>query len=161
MRYHSFANHVLIYRPCKLSDINDCVLKINQNLCRINKWASHNALGFNLKKSEVVVVFRILLDTSTFPKIVLDGIGINYVHAAKNLGIIFNQRLIIGKLYGMLCKLWTMQHFTPLRIRILMVKIYVMPSLLYGCEIFVNYGYGSRQETTSIILLTFLFHVHG
>lgn len=66
------------------------------------------------------------------------------VNSAKNLGITFNSTLtwsnhindLLGKTYGMLRNLWATQHFTPQNIRMLLAKTYLIPRLLYGCEIF-------------------------
>ena len=34
--------------------------------------------------------------------------------------------------------LWTTQYFTPIKIRMLLAKQYLIPTLLYGCELFSN-----------------------
>lgn len=73
---------------------------------------------------------------------------------AKNLGIVFNKvltwdnhiNIVVGKLYGMLRALWCSQYFTPHHIRLLLVKTYLMPSLLYGCEIFANCGSACKHK---------------
>ena len=36
----------------------------------------------------------------------------------------------------MLRSLWTTQYFTPFKIRLLLAKTYLVPTLLYGCELF-------------------------
>ena len=38
----------------------------------------------------------------------------------------------------MLRTLWVTQSYTPLKIRMLLAKTYLLPTLLYGCEIYAN-----------------------
>lgn len=45
---------------------------------------------------------------------------------------------VIGKVYGMLRSLWTTQYFTPTKIRLLLAKTYLLPTMLYGCELYAN-----------------------
>lgn len=69
---------------------------------------------------------------------------IKFVQSYKNLGVIFNDELTwtthinstSGKVHGMLRNLWAVQTSTPLQIRMLLAKTYLIPTLLYGCEIF-------------------------
>ena len=80
------------------------------------------------------------------PKISLNQNEIAYVETAKNLGVTFNNNLTwnnhilstIAKVYGMIRVLRVTQQFTPVKIRLLLAKTYLIPKLLYGCEIFSN-----------------------
>ena len=44
----------------------------------------------------------------------------------------------VGKIYGMLRNLWVVKCSTPFKIRMLLAKTYLIPVLLYGCEIYAN-----------------------
>ena len=76
----------------------------------------------------------------------LNNTKIEVVNKVRNLGVTFNKNLTwtdhvngkIGHVYNMLRHLWLTQHCTPFRIRMLLAKTYLVPTLLYGCEIFVN-----------------------
>lgn len=78
--------------------------------------------------------------------IILGGSKIDIVDTAKNLGVTFNKTLTwsdhinqaSGRTYGMLRSLWATQHFTPLKVRILLAKTYLLPALLYASEIFTG-----------------------
>ena len=67
---------------------------------------------------------------------------IEIVKSSKNLGIVLNNNLtwshhinaLVGQVYVKLRTLWSVQYFTPLNIRLLLAKTYLIPSLTYGCE---------------------------
>lgn len=71
---------------------------------------------------------------------------IEFVDSTKNLGVTFNNKLtwsshinsIVGRIYGMLRNLWAVKYSTPLKIRLLLAKTYLIPVLLYGSEIYAN-----------------------
>ena len=67
---------------------------------------------------------------------------IDYVESATNLGIVFNDRFSWSShtsvIVGMLRNLWTVIDSTPFAIRKQLDKTYLIPVLLYGCEIFAN-----------------------
>ncbi|XP_075149584.1 uncharacterized protein LOC142223585 [Haematobia irritans] len=46
----------------------------------------------------------------------------------------------------MLRNLWTSQSYTPLNIRILLVRTYILPTLLYGAEIFAGCEANSKKK---------------
>ena len=51
----------------------------------------------------------------------------------------------------MLRSLWITQSFTPLNIRMQLAKTYLIPSLLYGCEVFVNPDSSSMLSLTRLL----------
>lgn len=90
--------------------------------------------------------------------ITINGQVIQVVSSVKNLGVLFNESLtwnnhinsIVGSTYNKLRTLWTSQSFTPLKIRQLLAKTYLMPSLLYGCEVFSNCDSTSRRKLNTV-----------
>ena len=80
------------------------------------------------------------------PEVLVDNNAVKFIKHVKNLGIIFDQNLSwimhvnkkIGCVYGMLRTLWVTKSFTPINIRMLLAKTYLLPTLLYGCEIYAN-----------------------
>ena len=143
---HLYADDVQLYNSCLLDDINDRINKINDDLKSVIKWASGNGLSLNPNKSKVIIISRQKIDYSVIPDIRLSASVIEYVSKVRNLGLIFNRDLswtdhinsASGKVYGMLRTLWVTQSFTPQHIRMLLAKTYLMPTLLYGCEIYAN-----------------------
>lgn len=143
-KIHMYADDVQIYLGAKLDSIDDAVREVNYDLQKIQDWASANGLCLNPLKSKCLVIHGRTRKHNFDVNIVLNGRQIKVVQSVKNLGIIFNNTLtwsnhinsIVGATYGKLRALWATQSFTPQRIRLLLAKSQLMPSLLYGCELF-------------------------
>ena len=103
----------------------------------------------NPSKSKCIVISRNKIEYESLPNVILNDCIIEYVDKVRNLGLIFNRKLswtdhitsIVGKVYGMLRTLWVNQCYTPVKIRTMLVKSYLLPTLLYGCEIYANCDY--------------------
>lgn len=149
-----YADDVQLYISCEPSNAVDCVRKLNQDLESINKWASANGLCLNAKKSKAMVIGKAFYIPLSLPLIQIDNVTLEVVDTAKNLGMIFNKELnwsnhinaVCGKTYAMLRNLWRTQYFTPLDVRMLLAKTYLLPTLLYGCELFSNCDSSSKQK---------------
>lgn len=143
---HMYADDVQLYINCDKKSLSDCVVMLNKDLQCVHDWASKNGLCLNPSKSKCLVIAKRAFDLSILPKVILNNLAIEFVDSAKNLGIIFDRTLswnrhinsTIGKVYSMLRILWITQYFTPQKIRMLLAKTYLLPILLYGCEIFAN-----------------------
>lgn len=141
-----YADDVQIYSSTSINDINMCVDNINHDLANVYNWAVINGLCINPLKSKCIFL-------SKHNRTVIDNIQlkintdiIEFVDSSKNLGVIFNNKLtwsnhinsVVGRIYGMLRNLWAVKYSTPLKIRMLLAKTYLIPVLLYGCEIYAN-----------------------
>lgn len=143
---HLYADDVQIYISTDRSNIDHCIRKLNEDLKRIHSWATGNGLCINPNKSKCMVITPRTMKLDIVPQISLSNEQLEIVTSTKNLGIIFNNTLTwsdhinsaSGKIYCMLRTLWKTQYFTPLKIRQLLAKSYLIPKLLYGCEIFSN-----------------------
>lgn len=141
-----YADDVQLYASCKVTSINECIQTLNQELERVFIWATANGLSINPQKSKCIVIKKKLLETGPIPNIHLNNQQINTVDHVKNLGIMFNTTLTwtnhinyaCGRTYSMLRTLWKTQHCTPVKIRMLLAKTYLLPTLLYGCELFAS-----------------------
>ena len=140
-----YADDVQIYTSCFPNSMSNCVNSINCCLKNISAWAKRNKLQLNPKKTKFIVISIRKLNKENI-NIELDNDKIELVDKVRNLGVIFNEKLTwsdhinmkIGQVYNMLRSLWMTQSFTPLNIRLQLAKTYLIPCLLYGCEIFVN-----------------------
>ena len=141
-----YADDVQIYISCTPTSADKCVNDLNNDLNKIYKWATANSLTINPVKSKCIVIGKNSNLPIVNPLIVLNNQRIEIVKSAKNLGIILNQNLtwtnhvnsICGRTSSMLRSLYNLQYCTPIKIRVLLVKSYIMPVLLYGCELFSN-----------------------
>lgn len=149
-----YADDVQLYTSCSNALIDQCIIFINQQLQRIYTWATANGLGINPKKSKCIVIQKRLSKLNIIPNIFINNQKIEIVKSAKNLGIFFNDTLTwsnhinyaCGRTFSMTRTLWQTHHCTPLRIRILLAKTYLMPVLLYGCELFAKCDAASKRK---------------
>lgn len=146
--FHMYADDVQLYNFCNIDDVPLCVERINKDLNRVYNWALANGLSINPLKSKYLLISKsrnnVVLGCNLSIK--LGNSEIHSVPTASNLGITFNDRLtwsehinlVVGRVYGMLRNLWIIKDSTPFNIRMLLAKTYLVPTLLYGCEIFAN-----------------------
>jgi len=142
---HMYADDVQLYSSCKINSMCQCVVNINNDLRAVTNWARENDLCLNPAKTKYIVISRKPVDTCDI-RLYIDDIEIELVQKAKNLGIIFNSKLsfddhinlTVAKTYGMLRSLCVAQHYTPQKTRLLLAKTYLLPKLMYGCELFAN-----------------------
>lgn len=155
---HMFADDVQLFMCCPLDMISSAIQLINEDLEVIQQWALKHNLSLNPSKSKTLCIYKHQLDTSTFPPILLGQSSIEYVHKAKNLGIIFNDTLTwtdhvaatIGKVYNGIRLLWSTQSSLPTKTKMLLVKSLLLPILLYGCEVFCHVDYNTRRKLNVI-----------
>ena len=141
-----YADDVQLYSSCASANVNEKVTAINEDLTAVYQWACGNGLCLNPTKSQAIIIFRFNIDYNNVPCLVFNDCVVNYVDKVRNLGIIFNRELswsshincVVGKVYGMLRTLWVTQNFTPFQIRMTLAKMYLLPTLMYGCEIYAN-----------------------
>ncbi|XP_065358619.1 uncharacterized protein LOC135952544 [Calliphora vicina] len=109
-------------------------------------WAMKNGLCLNPQKSKCLLIHNKTLKPNIENDIRINNEKIAIVQSAKNLGLVFNNNLswsnhiqsLVSQTYLKLRTLWITQFYTPLRIRILIAKTYLIPGLIYGCELFAN-----------------------
>ncbi|XP_075152138.1 uncharacterized protein LOC142226129 [Haematobia irritans] len=168
-QFHIYADDVQICLNCKKSNLTDGVDKLNNDLEAINNWAAENQIYINPKKSNLVVLNGRTSDIDLRGHQVKIGSQIIVqVSKAKNLGIIFNKTLTwndqvvaaTGKVLRMLRTLYKTQNFTPLHIRSLLAKSYLMPVLLYGSELFTKCDARSKHRL-DVAYKAILRHVYG
>lgn len=141
---HMYADDVQIYISSNTKLLRDCVRNLNDDLASIACWAKNNGLSLNPQKSQCVVISNRAVSISTDIEISLLGSKLNILKSVKNLGVIFNNRLkwddhvnsAVGKTYGVLRNIYLSHKFTPYNIRLILAKTYLIPKLLYSCEIF-------------------------
>ena len=140
-----YADDVQIYTSCSPSVLSICVYRINECLKSVYSWAQNNQLSLNPLKTKCIVLSRRNFDYQNI-QVTLASPQIELVSRVRNLGLYFNNNLTwvdhinirIGQVYNMLRNLWQTQSFTPCNIRLQLAKAYLIPTLLYGCELFVN-----------------------
>ena len=118
-------------------------MKLNQDIDNIFKRATANGLWLKENKSKAIIIVKVFLLSNLLPPLIVGDSSIALAQCAKNLGIIFKSQVswpnhvntICGKTYVMWRYLCMTQSFTPFNIRMLLAKAYIIPILLYGCEL--------------------------
>lgn len=151
---HIYADDVQLYLGSDENNLEEGVRKMNDDLQKIFAWVSNNSLTLNASKSKCLIISRKKHNFVNTPPILLNKEEIQVVDKGKNLGIVFNNTLswkdhitiATGKTFGMLRTLYRTQAYTPQHIRELLAKTYLLPKLLYGCELFVNCDSWSKRR---------------
>lgn len=167
-KIHMYADDVQVYLSSSLSSINECIDKINIDLSKIQVWAKGNGLYLNPLKSKCLVISKKSVKPVVLNDLLINGQKICIVPTSKNLGIIFNSTLtwsnhinsIVAQAYIKLRSLWATQSFTPLNIRLLLAKSYVIPALLYGCELFASCDSVSKRRL-NVVFNNIVRYVYG
>lgn len=140
-----YADDVQLYLSSNKASIRNKVQELNDDLNKIFTWATANGLRLNPRKSKCIIIAKksIVVDEIN---IFLGDSKIDVVNTVRNLGIVFNKTLTwsdhihisCGRTYSMLRSLWITQYFTPPKIRMLLAKTYLVPTLLYSSELFTG-----------------------
>ena len=169
-KIHLYADDVQIYNSFTVQNVDVCVSEINEDLERVYQWARGNGLGINPTKSKSLVISRVLLDVSSIQNIKLNDSPIKFVHEEWNLGVVFNKNVTwsshitskTGKVDGMLRTLWVTQKYPPFKIRMLLAKSFLLPTLLYCCEIYANCDSSDKSKLNKLFNnMTRYIGVHG
>lgn len=141
---HMYADDVQVYLNSSKADFENSVEKINSDLCGIDKWAKSNGLCLNASKSKCLIISDKTFKLPDNVNVNIANVPINIAPNAKNLGVIFNNRLTwrehvlsaVGKTNAALRNIYSTQQYTPIRIRLMLAKSFLVPKLIYGCELF-------------------------
>ncbi|XP_075151092.1 uncharacterized protein LOC142225202 [Haematobia irritans] len=153
---HMYADDVQVYTSAHIHTIESCINDINSDLNLIQNWARNNGLHLNPSKTKYLAIAKnkTVEIESISTKLCIENVAIDFVQSHKNLGIIFNSKLTwsdhilsaVGNVHGMLRNLWAVRTSTPQPIRMLLAKTFLIPKLLYGCEIFASSNYSDSQK---------------
>lgn len=165
---HLYADDVQLYLSSPVNTLRENIEKLNHDLNSVYRWATTNGLCLNPQKSKCLVIRKNSINPVISDGILLDNQNIEIVNSAKNLGIHFNSSLtwnnhinaLVGQTYMKLRTLWSTQFFTPLKIRILLAKTYLIPGLIFGCELFSSCDAESRRKL-NVLYNNIIRYVHG
>lgn len=164
-----YADDVQLYMSDDYGSISNCVANLNEELRAVYKWAKTNGLTLNPSKSKCLVIGKNRKPVNLMDNVLINGEQVEVVKTAKNLGVVFNCSLTwvdhiniaCGKTFAMLRTLWSTQYCTPFRIRLLLAKTYLIPTLTYGCEIFASCDAKSKRKLNSTFnaITRYVFHL--
>lgn len=139
-RYHMFADDLQIYKFCSLKDIPNCIEKVNQDIQSILLWSKTNKLDLNSTKTQCILIAASDRCTDNLPKIMVDGLEVKFSSTVNNLGIHLDKTLCWSFHVESICKrvtfllrlLWTTTKYLNSKLRLQLVKTYILPHFLYG-----------------------------
>lgn len=145
-RIHMYADDVQLITICSTINVDHGIDKLNSDLRNILDFARKNFLQLNASKSHCLVIGRRKIDTNGIRNVRIGNDVIGFVEQAKNLGVYFNRTLTwdthvniaVGKVYGILRRLWATRYLIPVETKLMVAKTIILPSLLYGAELFCN-----------------------
>jgi len=108
----------------------------------------------NASKTKCLVIYKKPFITNNLQKLKINTSQIDYVKQAENLGFTFNEKLtwdahINKSICRTMFKLRTLrytQYLLPMKVRLLIAKTYLIPTLFYGIEVFSKCSYISKQR---------------
>ena len=141
-----------------LNGINACVNNINSDFQKIDTWAKNNALCSNPTKSKCILINRSNKKIGDDIRIKIDSNLIEFASCSKNFGVIFNNKLTwcnhiasrVGKIYGVLRNLWSVNCSTSFKI---LLRFSVLKNVYYMSSIIANQ---SKNKYVSVSLKLFI-----
>lgn len=144
VRIHMYADDVQLYFSRPIGLIEDCIGRINCDLTRVHAWATGNGLLLNPIKSRSIAFYGDILDLIDIPPITLSGHNIAVSSKITTLGITLNRdlrccdhvRVMIGKVYAGVRRLWLSSAILSTETRQKLVKALIVPLFIYGSMIY-------------------------
>jgi len=142
--YHMYADDVQLYIGCSVQNLSQTMQNINEDLSSIYKWSCQNRLLLNPTKTKCLLIHKTPFSHENLNKLEINSTPIEYVTSATNLGFNFNNTLTwsthinkaVCRTIFKLRSLWSTQRLLPVHVRLMLAKTYLLPTLLYGVEIF-------------------------
>lgn len=144
-----YADDVQLYirglGPCS----RDLIRMANEDLQRVAEWSNRNQLLVNPSKSKALFIQsgnRRSAMISPALAIEMNGLQIQWVEQANNLGFIFQTDLQwnglvsqqCGKIYGSLRTLYSCTQDAPIAVKLKLFKALVLPHFLFADVFFIN-----------------------
>ena len=139
-KYHIYADDLQIYMHCKITDINECIAKINDDIIRLVNWTNKHGLQLNAAKTQSILVSnKTPMELEKYNNVTVNSISVPFSSKVKNLGIIIDDGLswspqvssICQRVYYTLNSLYKFRALTPKSTRIKLVNSLVLPIIDY------------------------------
>lgn len=157
--YNIYADDIHISFECSPGELHEGIMKVNDDITRIVKWAKALGLLLNNSKTKAMIVgthFSVKnINLNEIPKINVDGCNIPFSTEVKHLGIILKNDLSWNreveskskKVFATLHKLKFSRHILPSTIRIQLVKTLIFPIFDYCCTVMCD----MTQDSNAIL----------
>lgn len=167
-KHHLYADDLQIYMTGKFDNLNDCFVKINQDLLRIYDWSQKNCLLLNASKSQAVVITKNSLNP-TYPALILGNDIIPVVDKVRNLGLIINSKFtwddhvgkVASQIYNGLRQLYPFRKNMSTQLRLKLVKSLLVPSFLYCDTVYSPSISSSCRRKISVVFNACLRYINN
>lgn len=146
-KFHFYADDIQLYFSFEGKNTKDAIAHINNDLKNIYTWSERNSLILNPQKSQVLVLgtkYQIKLVKECPEKIKINGVVLEQVTSARNLGLILDGELkyaehVSGKIKTAFYKLKTLYKIRPYikeELRVLLTDSLVLSQFNYCSSVF-------------------------
>jgi hypothetical protein len=149
-RYHVYADDLQVYCHCGLSDIDDIVASMYEDIKRLAEWSVSHGLKINEKKTQSILIgySRLLnkVDVHSVSKIMVNGVHLEYSDYVRNLGLIINKTLTwadqvnstCNKVFSALRQLRRNNHLLPRSVRLMLIQSLIFPYFAYASLVYCD-----------------------
>ncbi|KAJ8735050.1 hypothetical protein PYW08_014300 [Mythimna loreyi] len=171
--FHLYADDLQLYHHFRGEDAEAAVSAVNSDLELIGEWSRSFGLQINPKKSQAMIIggryMRNKLDIASLSPLWLNGVKIEYVDTAKNLGVIMDSHLswsahvaeVSRKVHYTFHSLKCLQSFLPLKTKISLAQTLIQPIIDYAdaCYLDATEELLNKLERLQNICIRFAFNL--
>jgi len=99
-----YADDTQLYVVLERSTLTTSVQRVNRCLGDIKSWSTSNKLVLNENKTEIIhIQSKFSRNITNLPQVVVSGVAIDPKNNARNLGVIFDDNLLLQKQINSVC----------------------------------------------------------
>jgi len=147
-----YADDTSLYRHCKVTDLQDCVARVEADLKSVSSWSQNNNLIFNQTKTKTILFSSSQMKSwHNLSRPDLYSVGVRNkplerTNIVKVLGVTLNENLtwhdhfesVIKSSYATLRSLRAIKRTAPDHLKKSLVEMLVLSKLDYGNALFYN-----------------------
>lgn len=149
-KYNIYAGNLMIYYHRDPRCINDSIYRVNDDIVNIISWSQRNRLIFNADKTKSMIMntrrFLNAINLNSLPRIIVDGVPVNFSNNVKYLNIILTNNLswnehinsVIRRMRVTLYQLRQSRDLLPTKLKRKLVTTFVLPIINYCCATFTD-----------------------
>ena len=149
-KHHCYADDTQIFNKCKIENIENCIMEVNNDLENVAKFSENNCLDLNAGKSKYIIIGSKrnlnILKNKNLPPIQINNKPIDREVNVKNLGVKFDETLsfskhinkIVSNAVGKLKHAFRFKNFLSQEAKIIIVESYILSNFNYCDILFQN-----------------------
>ncbi|CAB0041138.1 unnamed protein product [Trichogramma brassicae] len=145
-----FADDLQIYLQCPPAELDETIMRLNEDARFVSDWAHTNGLSLNVAKTRATLFasnqYLIRIDLNHIGTISLDGTVVPFEDRVVNLGLVMTPSLswdahvrgISSRIHGVLHRLRAGAGFLPVNVKKMLVNAFIIPHFDYACLAFID-----------------------